>query len=79
MINHHSENSIDETILLEKKSHNGSLTSPSSSSNIYFTQDTENAIIDFLNSTDQSERNIIYNGRIRYAFYKLAENIIHTF
>jgi len=29
--------------------------------------------------TDQVERNRIYNDRIEYGFYKLSENIIHTF
>jgi hypothetical protein len=46
---------------------------------IYFTQDTENAIIEYLASDDETKRNRIYNERIRYAFYKLSENIIHTF
>jgi hypothetical protein len=46
---------------------------------IYFTQDTEDAIVEYLASNDQVERNRIYNERIEYAFYKLAENIIHTF
>jgi hypothetical protein len=46
---------------------------------VYFTQDTEDAIIEYLSSTDLPTRNRIYNDRIRYAFYKLAENIIHTF
>lgn len=46
---------------------------------IYFTQDTEDAIVEYLASTDQDERNRIYNERIEYGFYKLAENIIHTF
>jgi len=46
---------------------------------IYFTQDTEDAIVEYLASNDQIERNRIYNERIEYAFYKLAENIIHTF
>ena len=46
---------------------------------IYFTQDTENAIIEYLVCTDELKRNRIYNERIRYAFYKLSENIIHTF
>ncbi len=32
-----------------------------------------------LASDDQNERNRIYNERIEYGFYKLAENIIHTF
>jgi hypothetical protein len=46
---------------------------------IYFTQDTENAIIEYLACQDMEQRNRIYNDRIEYAFYKLAENIIHTF
>jgi hypothetical protein len=46
---------------------------------VYFTQETEDAILEFLQTTDESERNRIYNSKIRYAFYKLAENIIHTF
>ena len=46
---------------------------------IYFTQDTEDAIIEYLASEDQDFRNQLYKDRIEYAFYKLAENIIHTF
>jgi len=46
---------------------------------IYFTADTEEAIIEYLASTDQDFRNRLYSDRIEYAFYKLAENIIHTF
>lgn len=45
----------------------------------YFTEDTEDAIILYLQTTDTLERNRIYNTRIEYAFDKLAENIIHTF
>ena len=47
--------------------------------NQYFTQDTEDAIIEYVNETDQDKRNAIYNARIKYAFFKLTENIIHTF
>jgi len=46
---------------------------------IYFTEDTENAIVEYLSLTDQPQRNRLYSDRIQYAFYKLAENIIHTF
>jgi len=46
---------------------------------IYFTTDTEEAIIEYLASSDQDFRNRLYKDRIEYAFYKLAENIIHTF
>jgi hypothetical protein len=45
----------------------------------YFTQDTENAIIRYNNSTDPEERSRIYRDDIHYAFFKLTENIIHTF
>jgi len=46
---------------------------------VYFTLDTEEAIIEYLASDNQIFRNKIYKERIEYAFYKLAENIIHTF
>jgi hypothetical protein len=45
----------------------------------YFTEDTELAIAEYLNSNNQKERDYIYNTRIHYPFYKLAENLIHTF
>ena len=47
--------------------------------NNYFTEDTEEAILKYRMSTNQAERNKIYNDKIHYGFYKLAENIIHTF
>ena len=46
---------------------------------VYFTTDTEEAIIEYLASDNQDFRNKLYRDRIEYAFYKLAENIIHTF
>jgi hypothetical protein len=46
---------------------------------LYFTQETEDAIIQYLITEDEVERNRIYNEKIDYAFHKLAENIIHTF
>lgn len=46
---------------------------------MYFTSDTEEAILRYVESTDDIERNKIYNDRIQYAFFKLTENIIHTF
>ena len=45
----------------------------------YFTEDTELAITEYLASSNEDERNQIFNSRIYYAFYKLAENLIHTF
>ncbi len=45
----------------------------------YFTLDTQAAILEYRLETSQANRNKIFNERIYYAFYKLAENIIHTF
>ena len=47
--------------------------------NQYFTQATEDAIVRYNNSTDPEERSRIYRDEIHYAFFKLTENIIHTF
>lgn len=46
---------------------------------VYFTEDTQKAILEYRIETSQVQRNKIFNERIYYAFYKLAENIIHTF
>jgi|TARA_R110000868_G_scaffold173372_2_gene409484 hypothetical protein len=45
----------------------------------YFTLDTQQAILDYRLETSQAKRNQIFNEKIYYAFFKLAENIIHTF
>ena len=45
----------------------------------YFTEDTDAAIKEYLSSSNQSERDYIFKTRIHYPFYKLAENLIHTF
>lgn len=47
--------------------------------NMYFTQDTERAIIEYTKCEDPIQRNIIYTSRIHPAFYKLAEIMIHRF
>jgi DNA-directed RNA polymerase specialized sigma24 family protein len=45
----------------------------------YFTQDTEDAIVLYNNTTDFELKSRIYNDKIHYGFFKLTENIIHTF
>ena len=45
----------------------------------YFTEDTDLAIKQYLASSNQEERDEIFKTRIHYPFYKLAENLIHTF
>jgi hypothetical protein len=47
--------------------------------NIYFTQDTEDAIVEYNTCEDDFLRNQIYTKRIHPAFYKLAEIMIHRF
>jgi len=48
-------------------------------SKMYFTQDTEDAIIAYNKSDDRLEMNDLYVAEIGKAFDKLAENLIHTF
>lgn len=45
----------------------------------YFTKETEEYIVKYNNSTDNEYRNRIFTDHIYLPFYKLAENIIHTF
>ncbi len=45
----------------------------------YFTQDTEDSIVLYNNTTNSELKSRIYNDKIHYAFFKLTENIIHTF
>jgi hypothetical protein len=45
----------------------------------YFTQETENAIVLYLKTESPYERERIYNNYIHRPFYKLVENIIHSF
>ena len=47
--------------------------------NQYFTQATEDAIVRYNSSSDPEERSKIYRDEIHYGFFKLTENIIHTF
>lgn len=46
---------------------------------MYFTQDTEDAIVDYNAATDKREKDRIYNEKIRFPFEKIAENIFNTF
>ena len=52
---------------------------PKKSKKNYFTQDTEDAIVKYNNEPSSSVRSKIYEREIHYAFFKLTENIIHTF
>ena len=45
----------------------------------YFTKDTEQAIVRYNNEPNPEIRSKIYRDEIHYAFFKLTENIIHTF
>lgn len=52
---------------------------PKSKGKNYFTQETENAVVKYNESSDYVERNQIFNEKISVPFFKLAENIINTF
>lgn len=47
--------------------------------NVYFTQETENAIVLYNSMEDDIQKNILYTKKIHPAFYKLAEIMIHRF
>lgn len=46
---------------------------------MYFTPETEKAIVEYNKSTDEDERNTIFRERIHAPIDKLAENIINRF
>ena len=46
---------------------------------VYFTKETEKAIVQYNRSSDPEERSELYQNHIHWPFYKLTENIIHTF
>jgi len=45
----------------------------------YFTQETEDYIVRYNNEPDSEVRSRIYETHIHYPFFKLTQNIIHTF
>ncbi len=45
----------------------------------YFTQETEDAIVLYNGTSDTDVKSKIYEKEIHYPFFKLTENIIHTF
>lgn len=46
---------------------------------MYFTSETEDSIIEYNGTDEQSQRDDIYNNKIKYAFEKLVENVFNTF
>jgi len=48
-------------------------------SNYYFTQGTEDAIVKYNTTSDPVLKDRIFTAEIYYPFYKLVENLIHTF
>jgi len=49
------------------------------STGVYFTQETEDYIVLYNKTSDSVVRSNIYREHIHYPFFKLTENIIHTF
>ena len=50
-----------------------------SNSNYYFTQETEDAIVKYNTSSDPIYKSKLFTQHLYHPFYKMAENIIHTF
>ncbi len=50
----------------------------SNSKKTYWTQDTENAIIEYNNETDDYKRNILFENKIYPALLKLSENVFNV-
>jgi hypothetical protein len=48
-------------------------------SKIYFTQETEDAIVQYNKTDDPNLKNTLYKEHIQYPFEKLAQNIFNTF
>lgn len=48
-------------------------------SNTYFTDSTQDSILAYVSSSDSLYRNKVYKEHIEYGFFKLTQNIIHTF
>ena len=48
-------------------------------SNMYFTMDTQAAIVKYQAAEEQQEKEDLYNSEIKYAFEKLVENLIFVY
>ena len=46
---------------------------------IYFTEETEKAVLLYNNATSQDEKNTIYKAYLEYPLNKLVENVIHVY
>ena len=68
MINTDSNNTTEQPVKKKRKK-----------KNYYFTDETEKAIIDYLESDNEIYKSRLFQEKIYYAFYKLSENLIHTF
>ena len=47
--------------------------------NYYFTEETEAELVNYLNCDCQETKNAIFTKHLYYPFYKMSENLIHTF
>ena len=47
--------------------------------NYYFSDETESELVNYLNSDCQETKNKIFTKHLYYPFYKMSENLIHTF
>lgn len=62
-----------------EKNVNNSKVRKKSKEKIYFSKETEQAIIDYNNETCFENKNRIYEEKIKFSFEKLVENVFNTF
>lgn len=67
------ENNVEEVVVVKKKR------GRKPKCKVYFTEDTENYIIEYNNTEDPEIRNEIYVNHIKLPFEKIAESIINTY
>jgi hypothetical protein len=71
--------SVTPVVTITESSKRGKRSRGTSVNKMYFTKDTEDAIIAYNNATDSQIREDIYNNKIKHPFEKLVENIFNTF
>jgi len=79
ILNKQQEMIVEDDIVIEYTKSGKPRKRKPKTSNTYFTEDTQAAIVEYVSTKNQEKRNFIYNNRIEYAFFKLTQNIIHTF
>ena len=73
------ERKIEKKKEKETQKASGIFLKPEKKSKMYFTEETEDAIVRYCAETDLNARGVIFENELKYPFNKMAENIINTF